>query len=179
MNLNKYSKKIFDFFAETSNYNKVLNLAKKVMANYYSIPIELEDLISLVMYKFYSLEMEETFYYKARHESTEFFIMSRIKYIMFDYCNFYSSKNFVILNNYVDYIDEIQANEREQCDFDYYFFKEHDFDFLTKEEFSIIYDLVVNKKTKKFVAKKNNISVYRLKNIENNIMKKIRKNINR
>ena len=28
MNLNKYSKKIFDFFAETSNYNKVLNLAR-------------------------------------------------------------------------------------------------------------------------------------------------------
>ena len=50
MKLNKYSKMIFNFFDE--NHLKVYNLAKKVMKNYYSIPIDIDDLISLVIYKF-------------------------------------------------------------------------------------------------------------------------------
>lgn len=176
MKLNKYSKMIFNFFDE--NHLKLYNLAKKVMKNYYSIPIDIDDLISLVIYKFNTIEMEEMFYFSPQKMNAEQFIMSKAKYIMFDLCNFYANKNHAILNNYVDYNDEY-LKENLQCNQDYYLCNNDDevINSLTKQEFELLYDLKVKKQKRKDVARLYNLSLYRLKMLEIEIISKIKKQL--
>ena len=148
------------------------------MRNYYSIPIDIDDLISLVMYKFNTIEMEEMFYFSPQKMNIEQFIMSKAKYIMFDLCNFYANKNHAILNNYVDYDDE-HLKENLQCNQDYYLSKNDDevINSLTKQEFELLYDLKVKKQKRKDVAQLYNLSLYRLKMLEIEIISKIKKQL--
>lgn len=166
MKYNQYQKSILNFFI--TNNDLIFNIARSIKLKYYSVPMEVEDLVLISMYQLNTLE-EETEYFKLRIPM-EKFIMSRIKIYMYMYCNEFCKGNHAILNNY------IYTNEEEllgSCNGDYYIYEEQ-FNFLSPEEFSIIYDIKVLKLKRKIIANKHNMNLSKLRDKEFKILKKMK-----
>lgn len=168
MKVNKYNKLVLEFFDE--NKELIINTIKQIIKYYYSIPIVKEDIWSHLIYVFTSVDTETDFY--KNKISIEKFIMSRIKFIIFKYCNHYVNNKHKVLNNYISYNDE-NFNSNFACSIEHYDQKEK-FSFLTDLEFQIIYQIKVLKIKRKDIAKQHQISLSNLKNMEYLIMHKIK-----
>lgn len=91
---------------------------------------------------------------------------------MLTYCNLYKTKNHQILNKFLKNKQIDVANNSE--DYKY----EDSFSFLTKQEFNVIYELFVNKRKRKDLAKEIKVSIYKLKEIEYRAKIKLSKHFN-
>lgn len=120
--------------------------ANFVLKNFYSIPLEREDLI---LYCLQELISKGKTFIPTEKYTLEQFLFSNIKYIMYSYCRLYTNNGNKILNNYVDF-DSVE-NFYSQA----YTSVEINFNFLSKYHRDIIEDLYVKKMTSKEVAAKN------------------------
>ena len=158
---------IKDFYLE--NYDKIVAVARKVKNIYYSIPLEIEDLILMSFYYFVSYEVQEEFY-NQRTESADKFFFSRLRYSMLTACNKYISSNHKIMNDYQELDDS--KSESLSCSSDYYL-NLSKFEFLTEHEFEVIYSIKVLKEPKKVIAKKLNTTMKHVKILEQQASEKI------
>ncbi|WP_022934536.1 hypothetical protein ACJA28_02135 [Mesomycoplasma moatsii] len=169
----EYELEIHKFFVNQEFF--IRNKAIKIKKIHYSIPLEIDDLISFSYFKM--LESENKLKYfelKNKNENIEIFFKSRVSAYMWTYCNIYKSKNHQILNNSITNENNDVELDSKTENYNY----EEIFNFLTSEEFNVIYEIYVNKLKRKDIAKKLNISKIKLKQIENNARNKICKHFN-
>lgn len=91
---------------------------------------------------------------------------------MLTYCNLYKTKNHQILNKFLKNEPIDIANYSEDYKHD------ESFSFLTQQEFNVIYELLVNRRKRKDLAKEINVSIYKLKEIEYRAKTKLSKHFN-
>lgn len=144
-------------------------LANKVKYTNQNVPLEVDDLILFSFYKL--LESENKLEYFGnlsidQNFNIENYFARKIWNYMRTYCNIYKSKNHQVLNLSL-LIDNCEENLSEN----YYY--EDLFHFLTKEEFDVMYELKVNNLKRNQLAKKMNITVYKLNIIEKSAKLKI------
>ncbi|MDK2819484.1 MAG: hypothetical protein KFW07_01475 [Mycoplasmataceae bacterium] len=120
--------------------------ANLVLRNFYSIPLEQEDLILHCLQQLISKGKN---FIPTEEYTLEQFLFSNIKYIMYSYCRSYTNNGNKILNNYVDF-DSVENFYSET-----YISTEISFNFLSKYHRDIIHDLYVEKMTSRQVALKN------------------------
>lgn len=125
--------------------------AKRVLSNFYYVPLEIEDLISNCLQELILIAKKST---GKSDKSLEGYVFSHVKFIMYSYCRKYTNKNNGILNNYVDF-DSVQ---------NFYLINDEsinlNFDYLTNYQQNLILDLFKNKISLKNVAKKNNTTSF-------------------
>lgn len=165
---NEYIKWIENFFV--SNEGLILKIANKVKKNNLMIPLEIEDLINNAFIELLNPEYKLK-YYKNKEKSLNDFeiqIKNKLRYIMFSHCNNFKTRNHEILNKAFEY-DENESVEIKCENYKY----EELFLFLTKDEFYVIYELIVNKYSKQKVANNLNISGFKLNKIIDSARRKI------
>lgn len=167
-----YEKKLYLHFK--NNQKSIEKLAQKILKNFYSIPLEKEDLISYCYFELSQPENKIKFY-QTNNDVNKLndYISKKIFSIMFNYCKKYTSKKHQILNNFVSFDDEIEKNSKiKNIDYSY----EELFSFLTEEEFFVIYEIYVKKNKRTNIIKNYNLSKNKLNNLEMSARKKISKN---
>lgn len=170
--LNVYATKLLNFFE--TNKNLIQAIAQNCLSKYYSLPIDLDDLICFTFHEFSSVEMETIYYSFKGKISFDKFILSRIKIVMFKICNLYIWKNHKIMNNYISFDEKIDQSTT-FCGPNYYVEEDNELKFLQPFEFKILYDLYVNKFSHKEVAKKYGLVLWRTKVLEGKIIRNIKK----
>ena len=169
-----YEKRVLKFFIEFKSY--IENQARKIKNIHFSIPLEIDDMLIYSYSKL--LEPENKIrYYELKNEDKNIdeFFKRKVVSFMWIYCNIYKSKNHQILNKSILFSerdDEVEGFVEENYKY------EELFNFLTSEEFFVVYEIYVNKLKRKHVAKIMNISIFKLKNIENEARNKINKHYN-
>lgn len=93
-------------------------------------------------------------------------------------CNLYKNKNHQILNSLLIKKSTYTKDENDLSTSNENYQNEDVFSFLSKKEFYIIYELMVRKTKRKILAKKLNLSIYKLKEIEDRTKLKLSKNLN-
>lgn len=175
-NKSEYESKIKSFYIKEKKYLE--NLAKKIIKINYSLPLEADDLISYSFYILLKPEYKIKYFsekVKNKNYTIELFIKSKLKFLMFSYCNLYKNKNHQILNFSLN-LEENLKLENYNDDFTYSY--EELFNFLTLIEFNVMYDIYVNKIKKIQIAKKLKISKFKLNKIEYKAFQKINKHYN-
>lgn len=119
--------------------------AYSVLKHFYSIPIEVDDLIleclQQLIWKVDKFDLKP-------NNSLEKYLLSNIKFVMFSYCRKLVRKNDAILNNYVDF------NLLENSYHSTYKSFQIDYSFLSKLQQEILDYLCIDKLTIKQIASK-------------------------
>ncbi|MBD5423467.1 MAG: sigma-70 family RNA polymerase sigma factor [Mycoplasma sp.] len=168
----EYENKTYLFYKNNKTY--IYKLAKRIKNINLSIPLEIEDLISFSFYKLLESENKlEYFAIKTKNIEYDFniFFKKKIWKYMWSYCNKYKTKNHQILN----YVLVDDNNENQILNKSENYIYDELFNFLTSHEFFVIYNLIVNNLKRKEIAKKLNISQYKLRQIENEARIKLSK----
>lgn len=166
----EYEKVLYFYFKQ--NHEKLLKFAQKIIRLNGWLPLEKEDLVAYAHFELFQSENKiKYFKIKSNNENVNDFLSKEIFKLMSKYCDEYQKKKHQILTKSINEFNEEIVNSKE-CNYTY---KEL-FDFLTKEEFAVMYNILVNKIKRKELANRMNISVYKLKQIENTAISKINKN---
>lgn len=169
----EYELEIKNFFIKNILFIK--KQSKKIKKIYETIPLEAEDLVSFAYLKLLESKNKlEYFSIKLEKGNIDIFFRKKIISYMWNYCHSYTNKKHQILNNIMNNnfeSNEIILNNKEEN-----YFHEELFSFLNKDEFDIMYEIYINKRKRKDLFKKFNISKNKLKKIEDSARNKICKN---